>query len=238
MALFGEKYGNSVRVVEIRDFNEAPVSIELCVGCHVPNTGQIGLFKIKHEASAASGIRRIEAVSGEAAIAYVNDQIATLRQASTLLKSNPHDLVAAVERTLDHLKEEKKKREKLAQSTGGSGDVQSQMFGEIELVIQQVTDLDPKEAQMVADRLTENHLKRISLVVAKGEGKVTFICKIGRDAVSAGAHAGNIVKHLASQTGGGGGGRPDFATAGGRQLDQVPAAIAGLTEVVGAMIKN
>ena len=238
MALFGEKYGNSVRVVEIRDFNEAPVSIELCGGCHVPNTGQIGLFKIKHEASAASGIRRIEAVSGEAAIAYVNDQIATLRQASTLLKSNPHDLVAAVERTLDHLKEEKKKREKLAQSTGGSGDVQSQMFGEIELVIQQVTDLDPKEAQMVADRLTENHLKRISLVVAKGEGKVTFICKIGRDAVSAGAHAGNIVKHLASQTGGGGGGRPDFATAGGRQLDQVPAAIAGLTEVVGAMIKN
>lgn len=238
MALFGEKYGDFVRVVSIRDGQGAPVSIELCGGCHVRSTGQIGLFKILHESSAASGIRRIEAVAGESAVEWVREQNATLRHVAELLKSSPNEVVRAVEKTLEQLKEERKKREKLAQQSGAGSDVKTWTVGELELAMREVDGLDPKEAQGVADRLVENAPKRLALVVVPGDGKITFIAKAGKDAVPLGANAGAFVKELATRTGGGGGGRPEFATAGGRDLSKLPQVLAELEAIFAGTLRR
>ncbi|MBN8690233.1 MAG: alanine--tRNA ligase [Armatimonadetes bacterium] len=232
MALFGEKYGEFVRVVEIRSHAGEPVSVELCGGCHVGSTGQIGFFKILHESSAASGVRRIEAVTGKGAIAWANHQHETVRQVAEVLKSTPSDVVRAAEKNVELLKEERKKREKLLQSGGGGADAQSHKVGDVELVIQILEDVAPKEAQTVADKIASDAPNRAALLAVKGEGKLTFIAKISKDAQAKGAHAGNLVKALASLTGGGGGGGPEFATAGGRNVDALSAALAQAPEIL------
>lgn len=232
MALFGEKYGDAVRVVDIRGFAGEPVSIELCGGCHVPTTAHIGFFKILHESSAASGVRRIEAVAGESANAWAIHQANTVREAAELLKSTPGDLLRAIEKTLENLREERKKREKLLQQSAQGADEALQTVGSLELAVREMDGIDPKEAQQVADRLVDGAPKRVAIVVVRGEGKVTFIAKLGSEAAQAGAHAGNLVKALATQTGGGGGGRADFATAGGRNVAAVPDALAQLPQLL------
>ncbi len=236
MALFGEKYGDRVRVVDIRAETGDPVSIELCGGCHVRNTAQIGMFKILHEASAASGVRRIEAVTGEGAVDWANQQFGALKQSAELLKSTPGDVVRAIERTLEMLKDERKKREKLLQQSATGGEDVVTQIGNVELVMRELADIDPKEAQQVADRLVEVSPRRVALVIVTGEGKVTFIAKVGKEAVAAGANAGALVKELATRTGGGGGGRPDFATAGGRNLAPLASAVSAVPEILSAQL--
>jgi len=230
MALFGEKYGDTVRVVEVPGF-----SLELCGGCHVRNTAEIGLFKILHEASAASGVRRIEAVTGEAAYEWVRAQRETLESASELLKSNPNELIKAIEKTLDALREEKKKRERLATQMGSSQTAVETVNG-VEFAIEQLEDADAKDAQLVADRLIDGHSNRVALVTLRADGKLTFVCKVGADAAKAGAHAGKLVGEVAKVAGGGGGGRPDFATAGGRDPSKLEEAIAKGRETLAAQL--
>lgn len=232
MALFGEKYGEFVRVVDIRGDRSEPVSVELCGGCHVASTGQIGFFKILHEASAASGVRRIEAIAGDVAAEWANAQHQTLVAASSLLKSTPQDLHRAIEKNIEALREEKRKREKLMQQSSGGSDETTLSIGPIELVMRKLEDVDPKEAQAVADQIAAHAPNRVALVIVKGDDKVTFISKLGKDAVAAGANAGALVKDLATRTGGGGGGRPDFATAGGRNVSELPAALQSVQETI------
>lgn len=238
MALFGEKYGDRVRVVEIPgDSGQPPASIELCGGIHVRTTGEIGLFKILHESSAASGVRRIEAVTGERAYEWAVLQEQKVREAAERLKSNPNDLLLAIDKTLDALREERRKVEKLRAASADSGAVQSVQIGPVELVIQRAEDLDGKEAGLIADRLADGHPNRVTVVAAVHEGKVTFICKVGPEALKAGVHAGNIVKELAQKVGGGGGGRPDFATAGGRNPAALDEALQGAGSIVHGQLK-
>lgn len=233
MALFGEKYGDTVRVVEVLGESDgSALSIELCGGIHVRNTGEIGLFKILHEASAASGVRRIEAVTGVKAYEWAVLQEQKVREAAEKLKSNPNDLLLAIDRTVEALKEERRKVEKLRTASADAG-VQAVQIGSVELVIQRADDLDGKEAGLIADRLADGHPNRVTLVAAVQDGKVTFICKVGAQALAAKAHAGNMVKELAQRVGGGGGGRPDFATAGGRN----PAALDSALEDAKAILE-
>ncbi|MCC6685360.1 MAG: alanine--tRNA ligase [Fimbriimonadaceae bacterium] len=232
MALFGEKYGQFVRVVDVRGDQGEPVSVELCGGCHVRSTGQIGLFKIVSESSAASGVRRIEAIAGDRAALWANKQHETLVHAAGLLKSTPQDLVRAIEKNLESLREERKTREKLMQQSVAAARDEVIMVGPVELVIKILQDVDPKEAQQVADQIAAQTKNRVGIVVVKGANEVKFIAKVGKDAVSAGANAGALVKDLATKTGGGGGGRPDFATAGGRNLEAVDQAIESLPIVL------
>ncbi len=232
MALFGEKYGDSVRVVQVGSMppEEKSFSRELCGGIHVKNTGEIGLFKILHESSAASGIRRITAVAGMRAYNWALDQEDTLHEAANKLKSNPRQLAEAIDKTLEALKDEKRKREKLAAQ--GASQAATEQIGPFEFALERIEDADPKDAQLIADRLVDNQPMRVALVVNHADGKLTFVCKVGKEAVAQGAHAGNIVKAAATAAGGGGGGRPDFATAGARDPQKLEAAIEAAKQVL------
>jgi len=221
MALFGEKYADFVRMVEIGDFSR-----ELCGGIHVEATGQIGFFKVTSESSAASGVRRIEAVTGLGAVAWANEQARLLRTASAQLKTSPKELLHSIEKLQDQLREERKKREKLAQQGAGEGNATTIKIGEIELITQKLDGAEQKDAQLVVDRLIDNQPHRVAVVAAVNEGKIAFVCKVGPKALDGGAHAGNILREVAKIAGGGGGGKADFATAGGRDASKVDEALA------------
>lgn len=234
MALFGEKYGDRVRMVEIPGF-----SLELCGGIHVFNTGQVGLFKILHESSAASGVRRIEAVSGEGAYEWANAQYNLVHEAAGMLKSSPKDLLTSLHKNLEGLKEERKKREAaefaMAKgSPGASGEQEVQTVGSIKLWRKTYSNLDQKIVASAVDDSVASDPSLLAIAALISDGKVTFIAKAGAQAVSNGAHCGNLVKQLAQMTGGGGGGRPDFATAGGRDTSKVAEAMDAIPAMLGA----
>ncbi len=228
MALFGEKYGDRVRVVKVGDW-----SVELCGGTHVRNTSEIGLFKILSESSAASGVRRIVAVTGESAYDWATEQARTLNAAAGLLKASPGDLVPAIERTLEHQRELNRRLERMRTQAASSGSAQVQTVGAIELATEVLEEGDPKEASLVADRLAEGHPNRVVVVALKQDGKLLFVCKAGAEALAKGAHAGNVVKAMAQAAGGGGGGRPDFATAGGKNVAALDAALQAAVAALG-----
>jgi len=231
MALFGEKYGDRVRVVQIDGF-----SLELCGGCHVKSTSEVGLFKIVSEGSAASGVRRIEAITGEKSYAWVLSQNQSLREAAQLLKASPSDLVGAIQRTVGALREEKRKVEKMRTHSAGSGAETQEPVGNLELVFTKLEEGDADEAKRVADAFTDASPKRVTLVAVVNDGKITLVCKAGADAVAAGAHAGKLVGEVASIAGGGGGGKPDFATAGARNPDKLDEALAGAKAILARQI--
>ncbi|MCG9896026.1 MAG: alanine--tRNA ligase [Fimbriimonadaceae bacterium] len=236
MALFGEKYGDRVRVVQIGDMApDAPsFSRELCGGIHVRNTGQIGLFKITGESSAAAGVRRITAVAGAAAQAWVQERIDALAEAGRRLKSAPLEVPAAIDRLAEALKEERRRREKLAAS-GGAEAVEYRSIGPVRLVVQDLADMDPGDAQKRADALVDPHPDAVAVLAARG-GKSVFVVKAGPAAVAAGVHAGNLARELAKLTGGGGGGRPNFATAGIGDASKTPQALAAAADLVSAQL--
>jgi alanyl-tRNA synthetase len=227
MALFGEKYAERVRVVQIGDMrpDEPSFSRELCGGIHVANTGQLGLFKIVHEGSAAGGVRRITAVAGLQAYSWVREAEHSLRTAADRLKAPPSDVVLAIERLQEALRDERKKRERLAQAQSSS-DAVVEPWGAFEWAVAKTSGLEPGDAKALADRLVDGHGNRVALVVNVEDGKLTFVCKAGPSAVAAGAHAGNVVRAAAQAAGGGGGGRADFATAGGKDASAAQAAVA------------
>ena len=238
MALFGEKYGERVRVVQVGGMrpSEPSFSRELCGGIHVQNTGEIGLFKVTGESSAASGVRRIEAVTGLGAYEWVKSQRALLEEAAAMLKTTPGDLLKAIEKSQDALKEEKRKRERLA-AQGGDSKAVVEMVGAVEFAVERLVGADPKDAQLVADRLVDGNPARVALVALSSDGKLTFVCKVGDGAKAKGAHAGKLVGEVAKVAGGGGGGRPDFATAGGKDPSKLEEAILKGKEVLAAQVK-
>jgi alanyl-tRNA synthetase len=235
MALFGEKYGDKVRMVEVGEFSR-----ELCGGTHVRSTGEIGLFKIVSEASAASGVRRIEAISGEAAYEWVLEQSNVLRQAAQSLKSTPREIVMAVERLQEQLRDERRKRERAEMSAmkGSSEEAEQnvELAAGIRLWIRNFGEVDQKVAAQALDNAAAQNASFVGLVAVAGDGKVNFIAKAGADAVSKGAHCGNLVREIAKIAGGGGGGRPDFATAGGRDPRKVDEALRAAPALLGAML--
>lgn len=232
MALFGEKYGDKVRMVEIGEFSK-----ELCGGIHVTSTGEIGLFKIVSESSAASGVRRIEAITGEAAYEWVREQNEAVREAANLLKSSPKELVQAVERSVEQLKEEKKKREKaeMAAMSGGSAINETKDVKGVTLWVKNFGDADQKVASQAIDNEANGKPNQVTLGVLVSD-KITFIAKVGSDAVAKGAHAGNLLRELAKIAGGGGGGRADFATAGGKDPSKVDEAIAATEGILASQV--
>ena len=234
MALFGEKYGDKVRMVEIGEFSK-----ELCGGIHVTSTGEIGLFKIVSESSAASGVRRIEAITGEAAYELFRNETEAIKQAAGLLKANPKELVSAVERTVDQLKDERKKREKaeMAAMSGGSATAnETKSVSGVDFYVKNLGDADPKVASQALDNEANGKPNQVTLMAVVSD-KVTFMCKVGSDAQAKGAHAGNLLKELARIAGGGGGGQAAFATAGGRDPGKAEEALEVAEDVLAAQIK-
>ncbi|MCH8204414.1 MAG: alanine--tRNA ligase [Candidatus Hydrogenedentes bacterium] len=233
MALFGEKYEEEVRVIGIDD-----ISMELCGGIHVPRTGVIGCFKIVSEASIASGVRRIEAVCGDVAIEAVQATDTTLGNAARLLGTSPEDLEARVRSLLDENKRLGREVDKWkrAAATGGSVDylARVQEVDGVRLLATEVEDQDAAGLRMLMDDLREKLTSGVIVLGSATDGKAN-LCAWVSDDLNKTIKAGDIVKQLAPIVGGGGGGRPDMAMAGGKHGDKVPEAIAKASEVVKAL---
>ncbi len=229
MALFGEKYGDRVRMVEVGDFSR-----ELCGGIHVRTAGEIGPFRIVSESSAAGGVRRIEAVTGEAAYELARQETHRIREAATLLKAAPGELVQAVERALAQVREERQKRERAEKAalSGGGGGADTTDVGGVTLWRRDFGDVDPKTAASAVDDTAAQAPNQVTLAAVVAGGKVQFIAKAGAEAVAKGAHAGNLLKEVSRIAGGGGGGRAEFATAGGKDPAKVAEALAAAEDIL------
>ncbi|CAM3365212.1 alanine--tRNA ligase [Marinicrinis lubricantis] len=231
MALFGEKYGDIVRVVQIGDF-----SIELCGGCHVQQTGQIGMFKIVSESGIGSGIRRIEAVTGRHAFEFMEQQLGTLKQAAALLKSNLQDVPARIEGLSQQLREVSRENDmlksKLSSLEAGSLTDQVKQVSGVQLLAAKVNAPDMDSLRNMADEMKNKLQSAVIVLGAVSEDKVQFVAAVTSDLVKQGYHAGKLVKEVASFCGGGGGGRPDMAQAGGKDASKLDGAIALVEQLV------
>jgi len=224
MALFGEKYGDEVRVVSMGDF-----SVELCGGTHVGRTGDIGLFKITSESGIAAGIRRIEAVTGAAAIAYITALKVDLDKAAKLLKTDSHSLVAKLSAQLDKTKLLEKElaqlKDKLAAATSADLAGEAVQINGINVLIKKLEGVEPGALRGLQDELKQKLKSGIVVLAIAGESKVNLIVGVTKD-LTGKVKAGELVATIASQVGGKGGGRPDMAQAGGDQPQNLDAALA------------
>ncbi|MBQ7630782.1 MAG: alanine--tRNA ligase, partial [Selenomonadaceae bacterium] len=221
MALFGEKYGDIVRVVNVEDF-----SCELCGGSHVKNVGQIGKFKIVSEGGVAAGVRRIEAITGRAAINAANHQEKILNSVANLLKVRADDLPAQVEKILAEEKLMKKQLDEV-HAVKERAETQKLLMGVEEIGalkflsgVGKARDMD--ELRNGADFLLDKLDTGVVVLAAVNDGKVNLVVKADKKAVALGVHAGKIVKEISKLIDGGGGGRPDMAQAGGKNPDGIP----------------
>lgn len=233
MALFGEKYGDIVRVVNVPGF-----SCELCGGSHVPNTSVIGSFRIVGESGTGTGIRRIEAVTGKAAHERAVADAILLQEAATLLKSKEEDIPAKIEQLLTALKEAEKEVVQLSHrlATSSLDDVlaaKEEIHG-VSVTAASVTVDSAEGLRDMADMVMDKVGGIVLLGAVQGD-KVSFVCKVAKELTKQGYHAGNIVKAAAIAAGGGGGGRPDMAQAGGKDPQKLEEALkAGKEAVQGA----
>lgn len=238
MMLFGEKYGDRVRMIDIHGY-----SLELCGGCHVNNTAEIGLFKVLHESSSASGVRRIEAVTGYGAYEWARHEEELIREAAKKLKSSPHDLPRAVQNLVEEMRNLKRERRRLIEGTvavTGSSSVNAEgerltKIGVFSLVTKIVTIGGQESAKLAADRLVEDDPNVVAVVALNEDGKLMFICKVGKQALQHGAHAGNIVREVAKVAGGAGGGSPQFAQAGARDPKKIEEALRAAEDALKAI---
>jgi alanyl-tRNA synthetase len=224
MALFGEKYDAKVRVVTMGDF-----SIELCGGTHVSRTGDIGLFKITSEAGIAAGVRRIEAVTGAAAMAYVAEQQAQLEEAAGLLKSDSVSVIAKLKAQLDKTKQLEKElsqlKDKLAAAASADMAGDAIEINGVKVLVKKLEGVDPGSLRGLQDELKQKLKSAIILLGTGKEGKVNLIAGVSSDLIGK-VKAGELVAMVAQQVGGKGGGRPDMAQAGGTQVENLDAALA------------
>ncbi len=224
IALFDEKYHDVVRVVSIDDYSK-----ELCGGTHVTSTGELGLFKILSETAVAAGVRRIEALTGKAAVKHVAAQDAMVRQVCDLLQATPTGLVDRVERLLQEQRELSKELERLKGKLAGAQSEELLQdvveIGGISVLAASVEGLDAVALRTLGDRLRDRLGSGVILLGSVTGGKVLFVAMVTPDIVARGVKAGDIVRVAAQATGGGGGGRPDMAQAGGRDPDKLEMAL-------------
>ncbi len=224
MALFGEKYGEVVRVVRAGDF-----SIELCGGTHASNTAKLGLFKIVSEGSVAAGVRRIEAVTGEGVLTLIAEKQRLIDEASAAFKvNNASELPAKAQQAAQELKEKDKQIETLSdklaamQSANLFGNAQE--IGGVTVIAEKISG-SADSLRTMCDQIREKNPKAAAILAAVAGGKITFAATVGKEAVALGLNAGKIVKAAAQAAGGAGGGRPDFAMAGGKAPEMAQAAL-------------
>jgi alanyl-tRNA synthetase len=233
MALFGEKYGDEVRVLDLG------FSRELCGGTHVHRTGDIGLFKIVFEGGVAAGIRRVEAITGDNAVRYVQDLEATLSSAAAALKVQPAELTQRIAQVQDQVKSLEKElaqlKSKVASSQGDELASQAIEVGGVHVLAAQLEGADVKTLRETVDKLKDK-LKNAAIVLASVDGgKVSLIAGVTPE-TSKKVKAGELVNFVAQQIGGKGGGRPDMAQAGGTEPAKLPAALSGVKGWVEAQL--
>jgi alanyl-tRNA synthetase len=222
MALFGEKYGDAVRVLDIGS------SRELCGGTHVARTGDMGLFKILSEGGVAAGIRRVEAISGEGALAYVQGMAETMSQAAQALKSTPAELASKIAQLLDNVraleKELARVKSKMAASQGGDLSASARDVAGIKVLAAAMESADAKALRETIDALKAKLGSAAIVLASVQDGRVTLIAGVSAD-LTGKVKAGDLVNYVALQVGGKGGGRADLAQAGGTNAAALPQAL-------------
>lgn len=232
IAMFGEKYGDIVRVISMGDF-----SLEFCGGTHVSHTGEIGPIKIVAEESVAQGTRRVSALSGPKAWNYLNDQLAYLSDASKILKVRPNELATQIERLQDSLKEREKQLQgleaKLALSRVPELLAKAKQIGAVTLIVESVDNLGADGLKSIAEDLkARGDNMVIALASTTGPQQVSIVTAVSDPLTKSGLNAGELVKAAAQICGGGGGGKPQLAQAGGKQPEMIPEALKKVTEIV------
>ena len=230
-ALFGEKYGDVVRVVSMGDF-----SVEFCGGTHVSNTGVISALKIISETGVAAGVRRIEALTSKGLLKYYDDMEKKLQETAALVKATPNQLSDKIR----HLQAENKDlhselesvKSKMAKEAMGDVSDQVTEVKGVKLIAAKVDDVDMNGLRDLGDQLKEKLGEGVIVLASAAGGKVSLVAMATDEAVKKGAHAGNLIKGIAGLVGGGGGGRPNMAQAGGKNPDGIDAAIAKVSEVL------
>ncbi|WP_200544129.1 alanine--tRNA ligase [Klebsiella pneumoniae] len=234
MALFGEKYDDRVRVLRMGDF-----STELCGGTHAARTGDIGLFRITSESGTAAGVRRIEAVTGEGAMAILHAQSDQLNDIAQLLKGDSHNLGekvrAALERTRQLEKELQQLKEQAAAQESANLSSKAEEINGVKLLVSKLTGVEPKMLRTMVDDLKNQLGSTIVVLATVADGKVSLIAGVSKD-VTDRVKAGELVGMVAQQVGGKGGGRPDMAQAGGTDASALPAALASVKGWVSAKL--
>ena len=235
-ALFDEKYAEDVRVVSMGDFSK-----ELCGGTHVSNTGKITTFKIVSEAGVAAGVRRIEALTGDAVFAYYKEVEKTLAEAAKAAKATPANLIDKIEHMLADMKAMQSEIESLKSKAAKDalGNVMDQVIEVkgVKLLATSVAGVDMNGLRDLGDQLKEKLGQGVVVIASDVNGKVNLIAMVTDEAMKKGAHAGNLIKGIAALVGGGGGGRPNMAQAGGKNPAGIPDAIAKVSEVLEGQIK-
>ncbi len=238
MALFGEKYGDIVRVVKAGDF-----SVEFCGGTHVDNTAKIGLFKIRQEGSVAAGVRRIEAVTGRGVIELLNNSIYTLVSSAEALKiGNIKDFANRCEQIAGELKEKDREidalNRKLASSKIDELFANAKFEKGVRIISAAFNDINADMLRTMCQRVLDSAPKTVVVIAGMNGGKVTFACACGEEARAKGANAGKIVKAVASVAGGNGGGKPDLAMAGAKDVTKVDEALLQVRKIVLDMVNE
>ncbi|MGO4504792.1 MULTISPECIES: alanine--tRNA ligase [unclassified Dyella] len=236
MALFGEKYGDEVRVLKMGEF-----STELCGGTHVGRTGDIGLFKIVSEAGVASGVRRIEAVTGAGALAYVADEERRLGEFAQLLSSNGDDAVEKLRQLFDKQKKLERELESLRAKAAGSATADlastAKDVAGIKVIAARLEGLDAKALRDSMDQLKQQLNDCVVLLAGAADGRVSLVAGVGGTALGR-VKAGDVVAHVASQIDGKGGGRPDMAQGGGNDTAELPGILEGLADWIGQRLAS
>ncbi len=234
MALFGEKYGDTVRMVEVPG-----VSLELCGGTHLERTSQIGLSKIVSEGSVAAGVRRIEAVTGWGVYQYLRQQEELLEESAARLRCAVSDIPAAIERLQAQRQELEKQIQQLRTGAAArSLQFEPEEIAGLQVIAGRADGVDAQTLGSLADQAAQKPTVDLVVLAAATDGKALFVAKAKPTAVQKGVHAGNLVRDLAKISGGGGGGRADFAQAGGRDASKIAQALAQLPVLIRQMLEG
>jgi alanyl-tRNA synthetase len=236
VALFDEKYKGDVRVVSIGGYSK-----ELCGGTHVKNAGEIGLFKILSESGVAAGIRRIEAVTGFNAISFVEEKNNIIKEAASALKCSQREILSRIHNILMETKEKDKEINELKTRMlkGKEDDILSNIrdINGVKYIAATLDDVDSNSLRELADRLRDKLSDGVVVLGSRHEGKVQFVGMASKEAVNKGVHCGKVIKEVASVAGGGGGGRPDMAQAGGKLPEKLEEAISKVENILATMVK-
>ncbi len=235
-ALFSEKYGDTVRVVNMGGY-----SIELCGGTHLDNTAKVGSFRIESESSVASGVRRIEAITGKAFLKAMEVNRQRLYAAANELKVKPSELQDKIHNTVEEMKALKRTIEQFkAKEAAGAVDQMlstAKLVGSVKVLTVKVPDADAAKLRQMGDVLRDKDASVAAVLAADNGGKVTFLAVCGKDAVKAGVKAGDIVKNVCTVCGGNGGGKPDSAMGGGKDPSKMDLALSGVADFVATKVK-
>ncbi|MDR1002293.1 MAG: alanine--tRNA ligase [Oscillospiraceae bacterium] len=238
MALFGEKYGDMVRVVQVADF-----SLELCGGTHIDDTAKMGMFKIKSESSVASGVRRIEGVTGENVLDMLNDSLSSIEQVCAVLKvGNSADLLRRSTQLISDSREKDRQIEQLSSKLAAveAGNILSgakEIGSGVSLICKRLSNVSADDLRMMGDKIRDKDSSAIAVFASVSGEKATLFTSVGKAALAKGAHAGNIVKAVAMLAGGNGGGKPEAAMAGVKDLSKLDYALSQAEEIVKGMLK-